>query len=284
MKQIAILGAHGQLGRTLQSISALSKDTYYFYSKKEMDITNIESVKEVFNSQDFDFCVNCAAYTNVEGAEVNVEQAFLVNATGVKNVAEVCQSKSVILIHISTDYVFNGLKKRPYKTDDSTNPINQYGRSKLQGELYIKEIMKAYYIIRTSWLYSAFGKNFVKTIMTKIDENARLNITTEENGTPTSCIDLSKFIIHLVENNSVEYGVYNFSAQGNTTWYGFAGEIAKLYYPKRVANISATDSFKTVAERPKNSVLDIEKTEKVYKNLKYWQQSLDEIVNELKKQ
>ena len=278
MKKVAVLGANGQLGKTIHSLVKNSLDTYSFFSKSQVDITNKISLEETFRLNNFDYCINCAAYTNVDGAEQNIEDAFSINATGVKNLAEVCQKKRVKLIHISTDYVFDGTSNRPYKTDDETSPINQYGKSKQLGESYIQQIIASHYIIRTSWLYSAFGKNFVKTIVSKINDNVSLKIINNETGTPTSCVDLAKFILFIITNNTIPYGIYNFSARGQTNWYEFAREIINNYYPEKISNIAATDDFKTLAVRPKYSVLDLEKTENVYKQLNPWEKSLKEVL------
>ncbi len=279
MKGIAILGAKSQLGRTLKDLTENEPDKYVFYSKQDVDITNINILGEAFNNQKFDFCINCAAFTDVEEAEKDIATAYLVNAEGVKNVAEVCNTFGIKLIHISTDYVFDGTKNHPYSTYDDTNPINQYGKSKLKGELCIKEKLKQYYIIRTSWLYSIYGKNFLKTIINKIEKNEKLKITTEEKGTPTSVIDLAGFILFIIKSNAISYGTYNFSARGSTTWCGFAREIIENYYPQRIKNISATANFKTLAKRPKYSVLDNSKTERVYKPLNEWKKSVKTLVN-----
>ncbi|WP_299363732.1 dTDP-4-dehydrorhamnose reductase [Winogradskyella sp.] len=274
MKQIAILGSNGQLGKTLKYLEVETNYVCKFYTRNELDITNKLSIETIFNKNSFDFCINCAAYTNVEEAEKDIESTFLVNALGVRNIAEVCKSKGITLIHISTDYVFDGTKRSPYKTSDITNPINEYGKSKLKGEQFIREVLTKYYIIRTSWLYSVYGKNFMKTIINKIADNTVLSITTEETGTPTSCFDLATFIFYLVRKNDIPYGIYNFSAKGSTTWFGFAHEIAKLYNPDKQKNIKKVETFKTLAKRPKYSVLDISNTEKVYKDLNKWEDSL----------
>lgn len=283
MKKAIVLGADGQLGETLFLLSKNIDVDFLFCSKSETDITNKESLRKVFHKTNFEYCINCAAYTNVEKAEDEIEKAILINANGVRNIAEVCKENSTRLIHISTDYVFDGTNDKPYKTTDLTNPINQYGKSKLLGEKYLKEVLKEHYIIRTSWLYSPFGKNFVKTIIKHIQNDANLKITTKEIGTPTSCIELSRFIIFLMIKDNISYGIYHFSARGSTTWYDFAIEIAENYDPKKVSYISATDNFKTRAQRPEYSVLDISKTEKIYGQLPKWQNSLKEVLEELKK-
>lgn len=282
MKRIVVLGSNGQLGKTLKSLTEKDSNRFVFYSKQELNITDKKALDQIFVDQNFDFCINCAAYTNVEVAEKNEEEAFLINAEGVKNIAEVCKSNNIKLIHISTDYVFDGKKKTPYKTNDKTNPINIYGKSKLKGERYIKETLKEHYIIRTSWLYSIYEKNFLTTIIKHITEDNSLKITTNEKGTPTSCIDLAHFIFHIVDKDNIPYGIYNFTANGSATWYKFANEIAKIIWPERLKNISPTDNYKTEAKRPNYSVLDIIDTEKVYKKLNNWQLSLIEVIKKLK--
>ena len=282
MKKVAVLGANGQLGKTIKSISEDEKHEFSFLSREDIDITNKKILSETFKRFKFDYCINCAAYTNVEGAENNIEDAFLINAEGVRNIAEVCNSNNVKLIHISTDYVFDGKKGKPYTTTDTTNPISQYGKSKLKGELYIQELLKEYYIIRTSWLYSLHGKNFLKTIISKIENNAVLNITTEEEGTPTSCKDLAEFIIHIIEIDTIPSGIYNFSANGSTTWFGFAQEIVKNLNPEKGDKIRPTGKFKTLAKRPKFSVLNLKNTEKYYSGINNWKKSVRVMVEDFK--
>ena len=284
MKNIVVLGANGQLGETIKSIANKELYSYSFLSKEDLDITDKDSVLELFKLSKFDYCVNCAAYTNVEGAEKNIEAAFLINAEGVKNIAEACELNDVTLIHVSTDYVFDGKKGKPYSTTDKTNPINQYGKSKLKGEGYIQNIMDDYYIIRTSWLYSLQGKNFLKTIVGKIENNDVLNITTQEEGTPTSCKDLAEFILYIIHSDDLQNGIYNFSANSSTTWYGFAREIVRNLDHQKIENIQPVEKFSTLAKRPEYSVLDLEKTEKNYMKLNNWKKSVEVMVNDYKNQ
>ena len=199
MKKVVVFGANGQLGKTIKDFANTSTIEFHFFSRNDLDITDKNSLVNLFRDLSFHYCINCAAFTNVEAAETNTKDAFLINAEGAKNIAEVCETNHVKLIHISTDYVFDGNKTTPYSTTDKTNPINQYGKSKLQGELYIQELLKEHYIIRTSWLYSLHGKNFLKTIINKIDNDEVLNITTEQEGTPASCLDLVEFILHIIK-------------------------------------------------------------------------------------
>lgn len=285
MKSVAVLGSNGQLGQTLNYLADNANGLFQFYSRTEIDISDKSTIEEVFKKNTFDFCINCAAYTNVEQAEVDSESAFSVNATGTKNLAEVCKTYGVVLVHISTDYVFDGSKTEPYTETDDTNPINQYGKSKLAGETHIAEILAEHYIIRTSWLYSTYGKNFMKTIIRKINDDEKLKITTEETGTPTSCLELANFILYLLASKNAPYGIYHFSGRGSTTWYGFALEITKLYNPEKLENITSVDAFETKAKRPKYSVLDHRKTEEVYNRpLNTWQNSLSETIELFKSQ
>ncbi|WP_417859725.1 dTDP-4-dehydrorhamnose reductase [Winogradskyella sediminis] len=283
MKKVIVLGSNGQLGKTIKDYADNETNEFHFFSRTDLDINDSAKIESIFANSGFDYCINCAAYTNVEGAETNIQDAFLINAGGALNIAEACANNQVKLIHISTDYVFNGKKQSPYTEVDSTDPINQYGKSKYQGEQNIQEKLNNYYIIRTSWLYSLHGKNFLKTIINKINDDAVLNITTEEVGTPTSCIDLAKFILHIIDDNTIAYGIYNFSARGYTTWYGFAKEIVRHYNSRKVKNINASAKFKTIAKRPSYSVFDLNKTEQAYQELNSWEESVEALIEEYKK-
>ena len=282
MKKVIVLGSSGQLGLTINDLAPKETLDFSFFSRKELDIRDKSKLSIIFKNSDFDYCINCAAYTNVESAETNKDDVFLINAKGPKHIAEVCATHNVKLIHISTDYVFDGNNRKPYTTTDRTNPINEYGKSKLQGELYIQDLLVEHYIIRTSWLYSLHGKNFLKTIIRKINENETLKITTEEEGTPTSCLDLAAFIIHIIEIDNIPYGIYNFSALGSTTWFGFAQEIVRYLNYDNSDKILPTDKFITKANRPKYSVLDVTKTEEIYRALNRWEKSVGIMVKKFK--
>lgn len=193
-KNVLVTGASGQLGKTIHELFSENNIglDFTFVIKQELDITRRENLISFFNQNMFDYCINCAAYTNVEQAEITPESAYKINAEGVKNLAEACKETNTILIHISTDYVFDGEKKEPYTADDVTNPINEYGKSKLQGEIYIKDILSNYFIVRTSWLYSKkYGNNFYRTIINKAKTEKQLSITTEQIGCPTDVVNLS---------------------------------------------------------------------------------------------
>lgn len=282
--KVLVTGADGQLGKSIfeSSLDYTKSIEFKFVNRTQLDITNPEDLRAFFNTNDFDYCINCAAYTNVDLAETETKQAINVNALAVKNLALLCLESNTTLIHISTDYVFDGTKKSPYTEDDHPNPINSYGQSKLQGEEYIREYLTGFYIIRTSWLYSKFNKNFVKTIVKKLKEDQKLKIVTSQKGAPTSCNELSNFILFLITNRIKAFGTYHFSAEGETTWYGLALHISKHF--KKSAYISAVDDYKTKAKRPSNSVLDSSKVSRLLKKpLAKWEDSVDRIVLDLTK-
>ena len=278
---ILVTGANGQLGKTLQDLYQKNNNhlQFTFVSRLELDISNKELLKEFFYENTFDYCINCAAYTNVEQAEELINEAFKINAEAVGFLAECCNNSNTKLIHISTDYVFDGQKKSPYLETDVTNPINQYGRSKLAGEEKIQEVIKNYFIIRTSWLYSKYPKNFVTTIATKIQEGADLTITTSQKGTPTSCVELAKFIYWLITTENTDFGIYHFSAKGEATWHDFALKIADHFQNYSKSKITATTTFNSKAERPNYSVMSNAKVQKNYHSQNHWEVDVDAVVN-----
>lgn len=279
--KILVTGANGQLGLTFQKKHNSISDVleFHFTSRITFDICNSDQVNAYFTANQFDYCINCAAFTNVELAESEIEEAFHINAEGVKTLSLSCKKHKVILIHISTDYVFDGTKKTPYLEEDQTHPLNQYGKSKLRGEHYIKEILSDFFIIRTSWLYSPYGKNFAKTITSKLQNNEALKIVTSETGTPTSCLDLAEFILYLIKTKSKSFGLYHFSASGETTWYGFAMEIAEQM--KKSELLSKVDTFPMKAKRPKYSVLNNHKAFSLMNTSFRWQTSVNSTISEL---
>ena len=279
MKTVLVTGASGQLGRCLQELA--EQETWIdwlFMNSSEIDITSSQQLWECFSSKKIDYCINCAAYTNVEKAEEEQEKAFAINAEAVKNLAKICKENNTVLIHVSTDYVFNGKAHTPYSETDKTDPINIYGASKLQGEEYIQKIMNKYFIFRTSWLYSQYGHNFLKTILRKANEGAILNITTAQTGTPTNANDLAALFLKMVRDKNTAYGVYHFSNEGETTWYGFAEEILKISGYKDRITLNQDNSYKTIAQRPAYSVLNKEKLTSNFKvQVSPWEQALQEL-------
>ena len=256
MKRILVTGGSGQLGLSIQNIHKKYTDLdFVFMNSKELDITNLKMTQEIFGSNHFDFCINCAAYTNVEQAEKQPEKAFALNGEGVKNIAIACKANNVVLIHISTDYVFDGDKGTPYTTQDKPNPINEYGKSKLLGEQYIQQILKKHYIVRTSWLYSEFGKNFYKTILKKANTEPVLYITDEQTGCPTNACNLARFILEELILNVAVYGLYHFTDGVAMTWYSFAKKILADNKMNKSIKLEKAMDFSTLAKRPKNSIL-----------------------------
>ncbi|TYP76879.1 dTDP-4-dehydrorhamnose reductase [Aquimarina intermedia] len=280
-KKILVTGANGQLGQCIYDIRS-KFETYelIFASSKELDITNDESLNSFFSNKRFEYIVNCAAYTNVDQAETEPDKAFLINAEGVKKLAMLCKAQNSKLIHISTDYVFDGTKGHPYTETDVPNPINVYGKSKLIGEQYIQEALTDFFIVRTSWLYSQHGKNFYKTILDKSKTVKELTITTAETGTPTNANDLADFILYLIVKDVMEYGVYHFSNLGEATWFDFAKEILKKNNQLGLITLKSTDNYPTFAKRPAYSVLSKKKIIEFFEpKLLNWEESINTLHN-----
>lgn len=255
MKKVLVTGANGQLGQCLQKIAPKYKKlNFIFNGSKELDITNILEIEGAFVKGNFDYCINCAAYTNVEQAEKTPDIAYKVNAEGVKNLANVCKSYNTTLIHISTDYVFDGEKDEPYTVKDVPNPINEYGKSKLLGEKHIQEIMDNYCIIRTSWLYSEFGKNFYTTILKKAKAGENLSVTNEQLGCPTNANNLALYLVEkLIQNNN--FGIEHFTDDYSCTWFDFAEKILIEHELEKTVQLRRDKNYRTFARRPVNSVL-----------------------------
>jgi dTDP-4-dehydrorhamnose reductase len=222
-----------------------------------------------------DICINTAAYTHVDKAESEKEKAFAVNAEGTENLAKACVARDVLLIHVSTDYVFDGTSTIPYLESDETNPINVYGASKLAGEQAIMELCERYFIVRTSWLYSEFGHNFFRTILKHANAGNPLSITTEQLGSPTNANDLAAAILTISAADTEEYGVYHYSNDGEATWYDFAEAILKESGQIETVNLAKTDHYRTFAARPAYSILNCNKFYKTFKGTPLsWKESL----------
>ena len=263
--KILVTGANGQLGKCIKDASANYPEfDFLFASRSELNIDSEDSVSNILSNNQFDYCINTAAYTNVEKAESDKENAFQTNAEGVKYLANYCKKANTTLIQVSTDYVFDGKKGIPYVEEDTTNPLNVYGDSKLKGEKYVKDICEAYYIVRTSWLYSQYGNNFYNTVLRFSKEVKPLTVTTEQTGTPTNANDLAKAILQIVKVNSKNYGIYNYSNLGEATWYDFAKEILIQTNQLNKTKLAKTDYYRTFAVRPEFSVLETSKTKKIF--------------------
>lgn len=276
MISVLVTGATGQLGKCFQKIAGNFPDLEFsFKTSAALDITDKAKIQQVFSAKKYDYCINCAAYTDVEKAEDEKKNAFTINAEAVKNLAETCKETDTVLIHFSTDYVFDGKASGPYSETDITNPINVYGASKLKGEEYINQILEKYYIFRTSWLYSEFGNNFFNTILKKARDGATLNITTSQKGTPTNAFDLAKFVLEIINKRITLFGLYHFSNKGEATWYDFATAILKFSGLGEKVILHKTGFYKTRAVRPAYSVLNKNKVETTFNQpVPEWEKSL----------
>lgn len=257
MVRVIVTGAGGQLGQTLQEFSPNLKNAQFeFKTATDLDITDGMAVFELFESNTYDYCINCAAYTNVEQAEKTPEAAYQVNTEGAKNLAMACAKGKTTLIHISTDYVFDGEKEGSYTVKDEPNPINVYGLSKLKGEEYIRDILSDHHIIRTSWLYSKkYGHNFYRTIMQRATEGVDLYITDDQRGCPTNTETLGKFILNQIIEGNLPFGTYHCTDKVPMTWYSFAQKILKENGLSGKVRLELDRNYRTFAKRPKNSVL-----------------------------
>lgn len=255
MIKILVTGGHGQLGQAMKSISDdYSEVDFVFMDSSVLNICNLAQCEEAFNQVHPDFCFNFAAYTAVDKAEDESDHAFLINAEGVKNIAEMCKKFAVTLVQISTDFVFDGEKNTPYIPLDIANPINVYGASKLRGEEYVQQILKQYYIVRTSWLYSDFGSNFKKTMLRLSETRDEISVVDDQIGCPTDAVDLSAFLMRLIDDNS-NYGIYHFSGDKVCSWFDFAVSIFAENKINIKVNPILTSEYPTKARRPRYSVL-----------------------------
>ena len=280
MKKILVTGANGQLGQCLQKISSQFEEFEFIFTDSEtLDITNKEEVNDFFWQNAPDFCINAAAYTAVDLAETEVEKAFLVNADGTENLAEACAENNAQFIHVSTDYVFDGENNLAYTEEDFTNPLGVYGASKLAGDELALEVNPCSVILRTSWVYSEFGKNFVKTMLNLFATKEELSIVADQFGQPTNANDLAEAIMKIIKSEKITPGIFNFSNLGRISWFDFAEKIAELSEAKIKLNAIETSQYPTPAKRPKNSVLDLDKISKTYAvQLKPWEESLEDCV------
>ena len=268
MSNILITGGNGQLGMTFKSLLLYNKDyNYIFTSSHELDITNHKSVRKFVTVQKIDVLINCAAYTNVNKAEIDQNQANATNYLAVSNLAQVCKDNGVKFIHISTDYVFDGKSKKPYVESDSTEPQTYYGKTKLKGEIAIRNINpKDSIIIRTSWLFSNFGKNFVMKMIKLANEKKQINVVSNQIGSPTNAKDLAGLILKIIpkiKNKNVE--LFHFANTGSCSWYDFAKEIFKLKKINTILVPISSDDYSSEVNRPSFSVLSSKKIQTKYK-------------------
>ena len=280
---VLVTGAQGQLGQALKAASVNFSDIeFYFAGSAEADVTNKESLEEIFSRLKPQFCINAAAYTAVDKAESEPEKAYAINVTGAANLAVACKAFGTVLVHISTDFVFDGSKDTPHTEEDATNPQSVYGTTKREGEIAIQTILKEHYIIRTSWLYSQYSNNFMKTMLRLASERDTLSVVNDQTGTPTNANDLANGVIAIIHYSATakdkNFGIYHYSNEGQCSWYDFAKEIF------RVNNITidlkpiSTANYPTPAKRPVYSVMDKNKIKHAFGfAINSWQDSLKAI-------
>ena len=282
---VLVTGSNGQLGQSLQFIASQHPlIEFVFCTSSDLDITSLENCQIVFNTFKPDFCINTAAYTAVDKAESESEKALAMNVEGARNLAKTCKMYSTILLHISTDFVFDGNNNKPYSETDIPNPTGVYSQTKLDGEIAIQNTWKKHFIIRTSWVYSQFGNNFMKTMLRLSKERDTISVVNDQIGTPTNAVDLADVLIKIVNEHSKlsteHFGIYNFSNEGSTSWYEFAKEIFKKNNIKIDLKPIATTEFPTPAKRPKYSVLDKTKIKNIFHiEINNWQDSIPQIEN-----
>ena len=285
-KRILIVGGNGQLGNCIRKIAADFENRYEFNftDSTTLNVNDRESISDVFYDFKPHFCINASAYTAVDLAEKEPEKAFAVNAEGVANLAEACEEYNCVLIHVSTDYVFDGETNISYSEDSFTNPQGVYGASKLKGEELATDLNPKTIVIRTSWLYSEFNKNFVKTMLNLFSQKDELGIVADQFGQPTNANDLAEAIMKIIETEPKTYGIFHFSNYPETTWFEFAQKIAEFSGSNIKLNAITTEEFPTPAKRPKRSTMSLDKIEETYKiELKHWENTLQDCIETLQK-
>jgi dTDP-4-dehydrorhamnose reductase len=288
--KILVIGKDGQLGRSIQKqvLNEYQTDEFIFVGRSSIDLSQAISIKNFFRNKSFDLIINCAAYTEVDNAEKEFELANLINYKAVELLAKISKKNNTALIHISTDYVFDGKNNIPYDETHKVNPINAYGKSKLSGEEIIKDLMpKNAIIVRTSWLYSDFGKNFVDSIIRNAKQQDKINVINDQFGSPTYAADLAQVLCKII--NALSKGqiidkteLYHFSNEGSTSWYRFACEIVKLAKIDCNINPINSDQYKSLANRPKYSRFSKLKISKKFAlEIRHWDIALEDCIKNL---
>jgi len=286
---IVLTGANGQVGHAIQKMALISNVSITAYTRAECDITNYTSTKNLLESTSPGLIINAAAYTAVDAAEENAELAFEINQMGCENLAKICYELDIPLLHISTDYVFDGSAHTPYKETDNTSPCNVYGNSKLEGEKSVIQNCKKYIILRTSWVFGEHGNNFVKTMLRLAKERKELSVVNDQIGCPTSANSIAKAILEIVsaiKQSHNDWGIYHYCDKPETTWYGFAREVfeqmASLGMSTPVVTPITTDEYPQRARRPMYSVLDCRKIQSEFSIIQSdWREDLREVIKSM---
>ena len=283
MANILVTGADGQVGNEFRTLAALyPQHRFLFSARADMDITKPGQIQETFASFHPEFCINCAAYTAVDKAEGDRETAFAINGTAVRHLADACNRHAARLVHISTDYVFNGNGNAPYPADHPTDPVNVYGQSKLQGEREALSATDGPVIIRTSWVYSTFGNNFVKTMIRLMQSRPEISVVSDQKGSPTYAADLAAAILHVI-GSKWNPGIYHYSNTGIISWFDFAIAIKELSGAACAVKPIQSSDYPTPARRPHYSAMDTSLVEKTFNlPLKSWKTSLEACLLKMK--
>ncbi len=284
MSNILVTGANGQLGSEIKELSNSYHDSFTFTNRESLDISDKEAIMIAVKENDIDTIINCAAYTAVDKAETDEDNAEMINAKGTRNLAQIAKEKELKLIHISTDYVFDGKHYKPYNENDETNPNGVYGKTKLLGEKAIQEISpKNSIMIRTSWVYSSYGNNFVKTMLNLGKTKEKLTVINDQVGTPTYARDLAKAILDIVPQlNNERPEIYHYSNEGVLSWYDFAKEIMRMAKLDCKIEPIATKDYPTPATRPHFSLLNKAKIKADFGvDVPFWKDSLDACLKEM---
>jgi len=284
MPNYLVTGSEGQLGMCFHSIqSEFPQYQLLFASQSEVDITQVKTLSNYYKKHSFEGIINCAAYTQVDKAEIDSETAREINSQGVRTLIQFAETRNLRLIHFSTDFVFNGIKKEEYAEEDKPNPLSIYGQSKLEGDLYIEKANCPSVSFRISWLYSPFGKNFVKTIMKACQSKTALKVVDDQFGKPTYGLDLARSVLSCLEHQDVfKYKTYHFAQGPQTSWFGFAQKIAELIGSDCKVKPILSSAYQTVAKRPPNSALNTQRIENTLSlNIRPWESALEECIKKI---
>ena len=283
MSNIVVFGASGQLGQCLKTVANTQGLTSIFFPpESDANILDKEALKKIFDTYKPSWCINCAAYTAVDKAEDEIDLARKINKTGAGNISELCLEYNSVFIHTSTDFVFKGDKAMPLEEEDIAAPINIYGLTKLEGEQAVIDKLKKYFILRTSWLYSEYGNNFVKTMLRLGSEREELKIIADQVGTPTYAMDLAECILNIISTDSKAYGLYHYSNEGVASWYDFAKAIFDISGTKVKTLPIKTSEYPTRALRPAYSVMSKSKIKQTFNiEIPYWRDSLITCISKL---
>ena len=285
MTSYLVTGGSGQLGQCFQAVvNEFPEINLFFISRNEVDITRSETIVNFYNKNPFDGIINCAAYTNVDQSEKDQENAFKINTEGLQSIIDFAQNKNISIIHFSTDYVFDGQSSEPYPEEAGTNPTGIYGESKLQGEILLSKSSCKSVTIRTSWLFSPFGKNFVKTITRLVEEKLDIKVVEDQCGRPTYGIDLARTILRLMSINKIyAFPILHYASQGVCSWKEFAETIVCELESDTIIKGIQTSAYPTLVKRPKYSILDTGRIEnKLGVAIPTWQESLKKCMQILK--